>query len=169
MFNPFAAFEPRFLSGFRQRGVKAFVQQTYERGRNLLEEDPRPAYLLIHFNNEKKAREHFEAIKTDPGRQLFITDDLDDYRKLQTLLNDPAAGRFYTMLKIKDAELKAQKFLDKRIRSYIDFKTNWRPARYESVHFSLDFIFGEIYVQLKCGARSVKMRIEELENQKYVL
>jgi hypothetical protein len=164
MFNPFAVFEPRFLEAFKQKGVKAFVRQTYNRGRNLLEQEPAPSYLLIHFNDENKAREHFEAIQTDAGRQLYKVDEPADFRQLHTLLNQPQGQRFYTILTIPNVNQKAKKILDKKIRYYIDHKTGWHPRSYEEVSFSFEIIFGEIYVRLVYGPKHVKLKLDEFEN-----
>lgn len=170
MFNPFSVFEPRFLAGFKQKGVKAFVQQTYDRGKNLLETNPGAAFLLIHFNDAQKAREHYDAIKSDANRKLYLTDNENDWKELSRLINQPAGQRFYTILTVPDVNNKARKALDKKIRAYVDFKTNWRPASQEQVGFSLDVIFGEIYARLKYGPREVKLKLDELENQQgYVL
>jgi hypothetical protein len=170
MFNPFSPFDPHLLTGFRQKGVQAFVRQTYDRGRNMLEAEPQPSFILIHFNKAIKAREHFDAIKTDPNRQLYIVDDPADWQALQELLNNPPGQRYYTILTIKDVNEKARIVLDKKIRYYIDHRTNWKPKGYEQISFSLDIIFGEIYGRLRYGPREVKMKLDDLENQQgYVL
>lgn len=169
MFNPFVAFDPRFLPCFKQKGVKAFVQQTYDRGRNMLEQDPQPAFLLVHYNEIDKAREHFEMIKTTTGQRLYLVDNPTHWQELEALLNKPSGNRFYTILTIEDVNQKAKKYLDKKIRYYINFRTNWRPSRGEQIAFSLDIIFGEIYVLLKYGPHQVKMPIDEFETLSHVL
>ena len=168
MFNPFAPFEPKFLPGFQQKGVKAFIKQTYERGRNFLEENPAPSFLLIHTDDIGLAQEHYDAIKHDPNRELFVLSDPEQLADLKKLLVSKSA-RYYTMLTIKDANDRAKKLLHKKIRTYVDTKTDWHPHNWELVIFALDFIFGEVYVKLKYGAREIKIKMEELENMKYVL
>ena len=169
MFNPFSHFDPRYLPEFKKKGIRAFVMQLYERGRNMLEDNPRPAYLLSHFDRLDIANQHFDALKHDSTRQLFMLGDSAQYNELQNRLRSTDAV-YYTRLIIKDANQKAQKILDKKIHAYIDYKTSWRPSRYDEVSFELDVIFGQIYVLLKFKGRDVKIKLEELENQKdYVL
>jgi hypothetical protein len=169
MFNPLASFELRFLPLFKQKGVKAFVKQTYERGRNMLEENPRPAYLLIHFADEKIAMEHFEAIKSDPDRYIYYIDKKQDWEELVKMVRNTSEHCFYSLLMVKNVNERARAVLDKKIRRFINYKTNWNPSRYDHVFFSLDIIFGEIYVQLSHGNKLEKLKLDEFENMSYVL
>jgi hypothetical protein len=170
MFNPFAPFDPHFLNAFRQKGVKAFVKQTYDRGRNMYDNDPQPAFLLIHFTDLANAQKHFDVIKTDHNRQIYNLDDPLHWQELVNMLNRPAGKRFFTNLTIRNVNQRAKQLLDRRIRDYLRQRTNWRPGRNEQVNFSLDFIFGEIYVELSYGPKRIKIKLEELENQPtYVL
>lgn len=168
MFNPFAVFDPGFISGFQQKGVKAFVKQTYERGRNPLEPLRLPSYLLIHADDVGLAQEHYDAIKHDPNRELFVLSDPSHVAAVQKLVSSKAA-RCYTILTTRDANKKAKKLFDKHIRAYVNNKTNWNPKNWEDVIFGLDFIYGEVYAKLKYGAFEIKFKLEELENQRYVL
>jgi len=164
-FNPFAEFEERFLPLFKQKGIKAFVKQTYDRGRNMLEDNPRPAFLLTHTEDLAYAQKYFDEIKGDPNRDFFIITEPEEYEKLKQLLHSQTA-RYYTILTIKDANAKAQKLLDARIRFYVNNMTNWRPKSMEEVVFSLDIVFGEIYVKLKHGSRELKIKLDDLEDIK---
>jgi hypothetical protein len=164
MFNPFAPFEPRFLSAFKQKGVKAFVKQTYPRGRNLLENNSQPSFLLIHFTDIVKAVAHFEKIGADPDRQLFNLAEPQHCQQLIQLFSKPCGHHYYTNLLIKDVNVVAKKILDKKIRSYISTYTEWYPRRGEQVNFSLDIIFGEIYVRLAYGFRQARLKLDELDN-----
>ena len=167
MFNPFAVFEPHFLQGFRQKGVVAFVQQTYDRGR--LPSDARPAFLLTHFDRMDWAREHYDVLQRDPHRKVFLIERPEGMQALrQTLLAKEAV--YYTGLLVKDANKKAKKSLEKSIRSYIERETSWRPVRDEEVDFSLEIHFGQLYARLIYGRESVREKLDSLENSwKHVL
>ena len=169
MFNPFAPFDPRLLEKFKLKGVKAFVKQTYERGKSRLDENNVTAYLLIHFTSLAMAQQYFQSIQADTGRRLFRLDDPAEFQELHSLLNKPSNSRFFTALTIKDANEKAKKLLDKQIRAYITYKTDWHPPRSADISFNLELSFGELYVQLKYDNREIKMKLSELENQRYVL
>ncbi len=169
MFNPFAAFEPRYLPEFRKKGVIAFVKQAYARGKNLLEENPRASFMLSHYNEMQLANQHIESLTHDPSAQLILLDKDDGYSALEKLLENKNA-LYYTRLLLKDANHKAKKMLDKKIHTYIDRKSGWNPRGYDEVGFNLDIIFGQIYVDFKYRGKEIKIKLEELENQKdYVL
>ncbi len=169
MFNPFSIFDPRYLPEFRKKGVIAFVQQQYSRGKNLLEASPRPAYLLSHYNDMQVASQHMDALKHDAAARLIVLNEGSNYEELQTLLHTKDA-LFYTRLLIKDANIKVRKLLDKKNHAYIDKKTDWQPRSYDDIVFDLDIIFGELYARFRYRGREIKIKLEELENQKdYVL
>lgn len=170
MFNPFAPFDPHFLRAFKQKGVKAFVKQTYDRGRNTYDDNPQPAFMLIHFTDAVRALEYFNMIRLDTNRQLYNIDNPDDWQQLVNMLSQPSGQRFFTNLTIRNVNQKARQMLDRKIRAYIRSRTTWRPAKNEEVNFSLDFIFGEIYVLLGYRRNEIKVKLEEIENQlTYVL
>jgi hypothetical protein len=170
MFNPYASYELKYLPAFKQKGVKAFVKQTYDRGRNLLEENPRPAFLLCHYNDITKAQGHMDAIKHDPNRRLLFLDNAVDYQELQRLGRLNSEELVYLNFAVPNAERKAQAVLEKKLRAYLEHKLNWRIPGGQTVQFSLEFEFGEIYAVLKHGGRYHRVKFDEIETTKgYVL
>ncbi|RYG47549.1 MAG: hypothetical protein EOO01_14680, partial [Chitinophagaceae bacterium] len=85
MFNPFPLYQVKYLPLFIQKGVKCFVKQTYERGRNLLQETVLPAYLLTQYSDIGLAKEHLDAIRHDPAAMMLVVQDGNDLRELQRL------------------------------------------------------------------------------------
>jgi hypothetical protein len=170
MFNPYAFYELKYLPAFKEKGVKAFVKQTYDRGRNLLEENPSPAFLLSHYDNISKAHGHLDAIKHDPHRRLLLLENAEDYQELQRMGHPDPGELIYLNFAVPNAERKAQATLDKKLHAYIDYKLNWRVPGGQTVQFSLEFEFGEIYAVLKHGGRYHRVKFEEIETTKgYVL
>jgi hypothetical protein len=150
MFNPLQPFEERFIEMFRRKGVKAFVRQTYNRGNG---------FVLIHFENMLAAQQYFDVVKTDPARELILLDKAGEERIKELLRTE----KIYTMLKIRDAEFKVKKLLEKRIRCFIDTKLGWNPGRNDDVQFGLDVQFGEVYAKLKFRAKEIKVKLEDIE------
>lgn len=168
MFNPFSVFEPRFLPAFRKKGVKAFVLQRYDRGRNMLEEPPRPAFVLFHFNSVLEAENHFNAIESDREQRLFRLENPEDLQALESLLSSGNA-HYYTALTVKNLNEKARLHLNKKIHAYIDKRTKWKPGRDQQVGFNLVIESGKILVRLKFGSHEQKIELDELEKLSYVL
>jgi hypothetical protein len=170
MFNPFPPYETKYLAAFRQKGVKAFVMQTYDRGRNMLEENPRPAFLLTHYEKIDMAQDHMDAITHDPCRRLFLLDNSTDLKELERLGQKDSGEKVFLRFKIPNAEQVARKVLDKKLHAYIDYKLGWKIPGHEVVQFTLEFIFGEIYAVLRHGSKYHKVKIDEIETTKgYVL
>jgi hypothetical protein len=166
MFNPLHPFERRFIPLFRAKGVQAFVKQTYRRGRLAFDDTHKEGFVLIHFERMLAAQQYFDVLKEDRHRAIFRMDDDDDMKKLEALLDEAAV---FTMLKVKDAEWKARRVLDKKIRAYIDHRLGWHPSRSDDVVFSLDVQFGEVYARLKCRSKEIMVKLEEIETAGYVL
>lgn len=167
MYNPFPRYELKYLSGFKQKGVKCFVKQSYPRGQNRLEENPKPSYLLSHYNDKGLALEHLDALKHDPEAGILMLDDEVDFTELKRLSD--SSQYVYMYFKQANGEVMARKALDKKLHAYIDYKLGWKVPGGQFVNMKLDFVFGDIYVELRHGTKYAKVKMEEIENPKYVL
>lgn len=169
MFNPFGEFLPQYLQGFRQKGIQAFVKQSYKRGIIQIGENQKEAFLLTHYDNLANALQHFDALKHDTERKVYNISIENDFKELKELINNKEGIKVFTRLTISQVNQKAQKMLDKRLRAYIDFKTDFRPSSYTEVEFYIEVIFGEIYALLKYRSKEIKVKLEEIEKANYVL
>lgn len=170
MYNPYPPYEKKYLPEFKKKGVKCFVLQTYDRGRNLLEADPRPAYLLCHYDDITHAREHMDALKHDLRARILMMNEEADVRELLRLGESNAPERVYMYFKPQNGERTFQKLMEKKIRAYIDLKLRWHVPGGSTVALKLDFIFGEIYVELRHSGKYHKVKLEEIESMHgYVL
>ena len=170
MFNPYRPYEAKYLPKFKLKGVKAFVLQTYERGRDWLENNPKPAYLLTHYEDLLKASGHMDALKHDLGRRLLKMDNTDDYKELLRLGQNDCGAHVYLYFMFPDATDRARRALDKKLHSYIDHKLRWRIPGFETVQFDLEYEFGDIYIVLRHGGKYNRVKFEEIESMKgYVL
>lgn len=164
MYNPFPLYDIKYLQPFLAKGVKCFVKQTYDRGRNMLEENPKPAFLISHYNEIGLALEHLDALKHDTNARILRIDNAADLSELRRMGMPGASERVYMYFKQADAERRLRKTLDKRLHAYIDHKLNWKIPGYQTVQMKLDFIFGEIYVELRHGSKYHKIKLEEVES-----
>ena len=160
MFNPLHPFELRFLQAFLKKGVVAFVKQTYQRGKDLSNGRDNN-YVLIHFEKILAAQQYYDVLKEDPARELLFINQTAHMDRLRELIS---VGNCYMMLKVKDAEFRVKKLLDKKIKLFIEHQLNWFPSRQDEVLFNLDVQFGEVYAKLKFRSRELKVKLEEIEN-----
>ena len=160
MYNPLHPFEEKFLDAFIRKGVIAFVKQSYQRGRQQINPAAPKAFVLIHFERKLAAQQYFDVLKEDPERELFWIENPADVERIKQLI---ATSPAYMMLKVKDAEFRARKILDKKIKAFIEYKLNWHPSRQDEVLFSLDIQFGEVYAKLKFRSKEIKVKLEEID------
>ncbi len=160
MFNPLQKFELKYLDAFIKKGVVAFVKQTYQRGRSKLNPDAPATFVLIHFEKILAAQQYFDVLKDDPARELLWVHKPNDISRLKEWIK---TGNAYMMLKARDAEFRARRLLDKKIKAFIEYKLRWFPSRQDEVSFSLDVQFGEVYAKLKFRSKEIKVKLEEIE------
>lgn len=166
MFNPFPPYESKYLDMFRKKGVVCFLKQTFDRGKNLLEEQPRPAFLLTHYEDRGLALEHLDSLKHDKAAEILMLNNPRDYTELVAMGEPSGDVLAYMRFRVKNIDEKAKRFLDKKIRFYIDHVLHWRVSVSSGIQLNLDFIFGDIYIELRQGDRYHKVKIEEIEKMK---
>jgi hypothetical protein len=110
MFNPLQPFTSKYIRLFIAKGVVAFVKQSYLRGSKKMDDNAPGSFVLIHFEKILAAQQYFDVLKDDPERELLFINNTVHLQRLAELVE---AGNCFMMLKIKDAELKARKLLDK--------------------------------------------------------
>lgn len=170
MLNPFVRYESKFLAAFRQKGVKAFVMQTYERGRDRQQPAAPPAYLLTHYHDMDSAQAHFDALTRDVNRQIYYVYLPEDMQELKQIGRPGADMIVYMLFKKPNYELQVRQQLDKALRSYVGSTLKWHPGPLTIIDFSLEFVFGEIYGVFRHGTRCHKVKLDELEKMNgYVL
>jgi hypothetical protein len=170
MFNPFARYHAKYLDEFRKKGIKAFVKQTYNRGRNLSEVNPPPSFLLTHYGQLNMAYEHMRAIQRDPGRKLLLLNNPADYAELSRMGQTDAGMHVYMQLAVTNVVAKMRRCVDQKTRHYISRNLGWRITAQQMIQFSLRIIFGEIYVTLHHEGQSHIVKLDEIEQlNSYVL
>lgn len=170
MFNPLVPYHVKYLSGFRQKGVCAFVLQSYPRGCNRLQSAPPMALLLTPYADPKQAEDHFGVIAPDVNRRLLLPDREADASALLAMGGPEPVNPVFLPFKVADAEQRARKALDKKLRAYILYRLQWRVSGQHTIQFSLDVIFGEIYAVLRHGGLTHTVKLDDIENTSgYVL
>lgn len=163
MFNPFSTYDTKYLDQFRKKGVKAFVKQTYNRGRDLSESNPLPSFLLTHYVQLPMAYEHMRAIQRDPGKKLLLLNNPADYAELSRMGLPGAGVHVYMQLAVSNVVPKMRRCIDQKTRHYISRHLGWRLTAQEMIQFSLRIIFGEIYVTLHHEGQSHMVKLDEIE------
>ena len=164
MFNPLYPFTGPLLNAFIKGGKPYFVRQTYNRGRNHLDENEKGAYLITHYSEKTTAEAHYNAIAGDFSRRLYDWNNTEDKERLRRAASAPAGYRIYAAILDKDPERRITDGIRKSIRAYVD-RLGWRPARGETVMPNFYLQFGELYASLKYKSWKTEIKFEDIENQ----
>ena len=158
-FNPMALLTASVLQGLVNTGHRYFVRQSFTRG-NTAEER---GFLLSHYENYFRAKEHLDILVNDGARRLYDWEDAEDRIRLQTAASQPDGFRVFANLFRPDWEKSLNWRLREKIRAYID-QLDWQPGGSESVQPQFYPHFGEVYVSLQYKGREVRVNFEEIEN-----
>lgn len=159
MFNPAYPFTKELLESFISKEVKHFVKSTYKRGAS---GEIKQAFLISHYHDKAEAERHFNAIASDPGRDIFDTDKTEDLEKLRIETN-PERVSFSKLIHPENEKRATEKFRENTKR-YLYNNTNWDLKGRVTIYPKLYFQLGELYVKISHQGDEIKMKFAELEN-----
>ena len=164
MFNPFVKFEEKFIAAFRKVKKRYLVSQTFTRVDNTVNQD-KTYLMLTHYDDKGLAKIHFNALSTDKFSSIIDLENESHREKLLTMLTPPSNYTIYSSLTIDPKEVKnlSDKIYKEKVQKFIEKKTNWRISREQTIKPKLEITFGELYVALKYGTQTIRVRLEELE------
>ncbi len=162
MFNPMALLSSELLQAFVQKGHRYFVRQHYPRGKGVFDSSTRAAFLVCPYDNYFLAKEHYDALSSDPYRYLYNWEEEADRGKLQLAATQPEGYRVYANAFHDDWERHLTDRLRAKIRGYVK-GLGWKPKSGEAVEPVFYPHFGEVFVRLKLGSREVRVNFEEIE------
>jgi hypothetical protein len=162
MFNPMGQFNQRVLEGLVKAGHRYFVRQTYPRGREPFDPTVKEAFLMCHYENYFKAKEHFDVLQNDRYRSMYDWGELEDRRKLLIAANFPDGYRVWANAFAPGWEMGVTPTLKEKIKEYIK-RIGWKIRRDEMIEPQFYPHFGEVYVCLQYGGREVRVKFEEIE------
>ena len=162
MFLPFARFDEAALEGFLKEGQRYFVRQDFPRARSAFDEGIRGYFLLCHYADYFRAKEHFDTLVQDPFRFLYDWEEEEHRKKLLVAASSPKGYRIYTNTFLPDWERHLTTRIHQKIRAYVK-SLGWKPRSGEGVEPVFYPHFGEVYIRLKMGKREVRVKFEEIE------
>lgn len=166
MFNPFVPFTKPLLDAFISKNKKFFIRQTYQRGMPLAEPTVKGAFLITHYDVEKEAIVHYDALNRDANRFFYEVDNPEHLEKLNIAATNPGPYRIFAGVAYPGWEECAKAVLMPKVKRYIDHGLKWKPSRDESVNLKLYAQFGEVYAQLNLRNQKIEVRLDEIENFK---
>lgn len=165
MVNPFAKFELRFIPALRKIQKRYLVSQTFRRDKHLFR-DPAKRYLLLtHYNDPGLAKIHLKAVQDDPLAAMIDLEKDRHRQKLESMLEGNGRYMIYSSL-VKDRK-SIRQVLDRslkiKIQEYLGRHTDWRISREQTIRPVLEITFGELFVSIKYGSRTLRVKLDEIE------
>jgi hypothetical protein len=163
MFNPFSRFQEKFIPAFRKVKKRYLVSQTFTRERS---QDGKIFLMLTHYDDKESAKVHLNAISFDKFASIIDLEKELHRNKLLEMLSPQSSYVIYSSLTIYPGEFKktVDDLFKERVQRFINKNTNWRISRDHTVKPKLEITFGELYVVLKYGTQTIRVKLEEIEN-----
>lgn len=163
MFNPFSRFGEKYIPAFRKAKKRYLVSQTFTR---CPPQDGKIFLILTHYDDKESARVHLNAISFDKFAAVIDLEKEVHRKKLLEMLKPGSKYVIYSSLTTEPKEVKrtVDSLFKEKVQQFINKNTNWRISRDYTVKPKLEITFGELYVVLKYGTQTIRVKLEEIEN-----
>ena len=164
MFQPFELFRPEYINRLIKMDKIYLVSQSYHKAFDHFE-DPKTDILLTDYDQLGLAQIHFSAVKHDKYASIIdLTNPKHKEKILQMFHADSGYRLFWAIVKSADDIKKRMnlKYKD-NMRRYIMKHTTWRIDASEAIRPSLQVIYGELFIILKRGSQTLRVKFEDIE------
>ena len=164
MFQPFERFKQEYINGLIKLNKIYLVSQTYTKAFDHFEE-AKIDLLFTDYDQKGLAEIHYSAVKNDKYASIIDLTNLKHKEKVKEMLSNESKYHVYWAI-VKDIrEIKKRVDLKYKnnIRRYISQNTDWRIGSDEIIKPSLQVVFGELFIILKRGSQSRRVKFDEIE------
>lgn len=164
MFQPFEIFKNEYINRLRNMDKKYLVSQTYDRALDHFEET-KTDILLTDYSDLGLAQIHYSAVNKDKYASIIDLANPKHKEKILEMLQPDSAYRlFWSIVKsMDDVKKRMDNKYKNNIRRYIMKNTAWRIGADEIVHPGLQVIFGELFIILKRGNQTLRVKFDDIE------
>jgi hypothetical protein len=165
MLQPFERFKPMYLSKLLEMKKYWLVSQTYHRYAGHSSEEPKESLLLTDYADESMAKTHANALHGDKYAAVLHLQHPPHKAKLMELLGETSRFHvFWAVVKsLHELEEKINAVYKPNMKSFIEKNTNWRISRETTLRPYLELVFGELFVILKYGNQTIRVKFEDIE------
>ncbi|HEY4151603.1 MAG TPA: hypothetical protein VGM41_21840 [Chitinophagaceae bacterium] len=165
MLRPFEPFKAIYIPKLLELKRYWLVSQTYQPYNNHFTTEAKTNLLFTDYDDGNMAREHLRSLTADKYAALLNLQNPLHKAKVLELVG--AHSRFHVswavIKRAKELENKLNHGFKEKMRRYIGKNTNWRISRDSFLQPSLQVILGELFIILKYGGQTLKIKFEELE------
>jgi hypothetical protein len=165
MLQPFERFQELYIPKLVSLKKFYLVSQTYTRAYNHFAEVHPVDVLVTDYDDVGLAKIHYNAVNHDKYAAIIdLTNDVHRSKLISMLMPTSKYAVYWSIVRDVD---ELQKRLDYKykdnMRRYISSNTNWRIAGDEKIKPSFQVTFGELYIILKRGAQTLRVKFDEIE------
>ncbi len=164
MIQPFVKFKPEYINRLVLLKKIYVVSQSYHRISHSAGFIKPAGLLFTDYDDPGLGKTHLNAIKTDPMAYLLNLENEAHVLKIKELL---AGDKYVIFWSVVEDPAVLRKTLDFKfkdnIRRFVLANTNWRIGADEKIRASMQVIFGELFIILKRGNQTIRIRFEEVE------
>jgi hypothetical protein len=165
MLQPFEHFKEEYIDRLLKLNKNYLVSQSYARAYNHFAEVHTIDLLMTDYDDPGLTKIHFNAVRHDKyGAVIDLTKEVHQKKLRSMLQTESKYGVYWSVVKDID---ELQKRLDYKykdhMRRYILKNTNWRIGGDEKIRPSFQVTFGELYIILKRGAQTLRVKFDEIE------
>ncbi len=169
MLQPFEDFKPAYIARLLELGRRWLVSQTYCRS-NEIDTDPfnsRISLLFSDYAELGEAKLHVNAIKKDRYAAIIDLRNPLHLKKTEEILQSGSGYQifFAVVRNARALENQINKHYKDRLKKYVEKQTNWRISGDAVVKPSVQLSFGELFIILKHGSQTIRIKFEEIEQQ----
>jgi hypothetical protein len=169
MLQPFEEFKPAYIDRLMALGRRWLVSQTYWRATENDRGLPfsRINLLLSDYAEPGEARLHYNAVKNDRYASIIDLMHPPHLEKIREMLTTESGYRifFAVVRSAKELENTINRKYKERLKQYVDRQTNWRISRDAVVRPMIQLSFGELFIILKHGSQSIRIKFQEIESE----
>jgi hypothetical protein len=140
------------------------VSQSYHKAFDHFE-DPKTDILLTDYDQLGLAQIHFSAVKHDRYASIIDLTNPKHKEKILQMFHAESGYRLYWAIvkSVDDVKKRMDLKYKDNIRRYIMKNTSWRISANEAIRPSLQVIYGELFIILKRGSQTLRVKFEEIE------
>jgi hypothetical protein len=169
MLQPFEEFKADYIDRLMQLGRRYLVSQTYSRVKEIDAGRPfaRINLLVSDYAELGEAKLHHNAVRNDRYASIINLMHPPHVEKIREMLKAESGYRifFAVVRSAKELENTVNKKYKERLKQYVDRQTNWRISRDTVVRPSIQLSFGELFIILKHGNQSIRIKFQEIESE----
>ena len=166
MLHIFEPFKSIYLPELVKQNRFYLVSQSYHRHLgNIPAAETKPGLLISCYEDVNMAKTHVQALTNDPFAAVINLQKPVHRDKMQDLLT--AGSKFQVFIAaIKNnagVQDRVNRLYRAHMKRYIEARTNWRISADTVLLPHLHLVFGELFITLKYGDKTLRVKFEEIE------